>query len=303
MIILDNLNWNDLKYLVVVSQNNTLPEAAKVLKVNQSTVFRRINQLEETVGVKLFIRSNDGYKLSPVGEEILGYAEEIVGRIADIQLTLNNQSSELSGQVNLTVPHNFGYHMLPKYIYEFQTQYPDIIINLHISNDDCDLSKREADLAIRACSEPPYDLVGKHLFSLPWCAYASDSYLEVYGKPSKTEDLNHHKIISSHVNLSSLPAFKWIRDNIPPSYITARSNDLISMSALAEEGVGIAILPTDQAKAKLNQLFAINAIQPSELWLLFHPDMRNCKRLKVFKNYLIEKLHNEPLLTQYQVHH
>lgn len=301
MIIVDNLNWDDLKYLVVVSQHDTLSEAAKVLKVNHSTVFRRITGLEETVGAKLFIRNTDGYTLTPVGAEILVYAEEVVDRIADIQLALNNQNNHLSGEINLTVPHNIGYHLLPKYIYNFQEKYPNIIVNFHISNEDCNLSKREADLAIRACAAPPFDLIGKQLFSLPWFAYASDRYIETVGAPSKADDLVHHKVIGNHINLSNLSAFKWIREHIPSSRISARGNDLVSMSALAEAGVGIAILPADQAKPELKQLFVIDAVEPSQLWLLYHPDMRNCKRLKVFKDYLIKQLLSEPLLAQYQV--
>lgn len=302
MIKLDNLNWDDLKYLVVVSRNDSLAKAAAVLKVNHSTVFRRINSLEEALGSKIFIRSSDGYHLSELGMDILGYVEDIVDRVADIQLVLDNQNNGLYGQINLTVPHNFGYCFLPKYISEFQKEHPEIIVNLHITNDDCNLSKREADLAIRACPAPPEYLVGKHLYSLRWSAYASAQYLKEFGTPTDIDDLTNHKLISSHINLTNLPAFKWIRENIPPSNITARSNDLVSMSALAEAGVGIAILPDDQAKPELERLFSVDFVHPSNIWLLFHPDMRNCRRLKVFKDYLLEKLHNEPLLVQYNCH-
>ncbi|GLQ30991.1 LysR family transcriptional regulator [Litoribrevibacter albus] len=299
MIKLDNLNWDDLKYLVAVSRNESLAKAATALKVNHSTVFRRINHLEEALGAKVFIRSSDGYHLSELGMDILNYVEDIVDRVADIQLALDNQNNGLYGQINLTVPHNFGYAFLPKYIGDFQKEHPEIIVNLHVTNNDCNLSKREADLAIRACPAPPDYLVGKHLFSLRWSAYASEEYLAEHGEPETVDDLPRHKLICSHINLMNLPAFKWIRENIPAENIAARSNDLVSMSALAVAGVGIALLPDDQAKPSLKRLFTVDFINPSNIWLLYHPDMRNCRRLKVFKEFLIDKLRTEPLFIEY----
>ncbi|MFC3149675.1 LysR family transcriptional regulator [Litoribrevibacter euphylliae] len=296
MIKLDHLNWDDLKYLVAVSRNESLAKAAEVLKVNHSTVFRRINNLEEALGAKVFIRGSDGYRLSELGMDILSHAENIVDRVADIQLVLDNQNNGLYGQINLTVPHNFGYCFLPGYIREFQGLHPEIIVNLHVTNDDCNLSKREADLAIRACPAPPDYLVGKHLLTLRWSAYASEEYLQYHGTPKDVSELISHKLISSHIDLLTLPAFKWIRENVPAGNITARSNDLVSMSALAEAGVGVAILPDDQAKSTLVRLFTIDFIHPSNIWLLYHPDMRSCQRLKVFKEFLVEKLRNEPRL-------
>lgn len=299
MVTLDSLNWDDFKYLIVVSRHDTLAKAAEVLKVNHSTVFRRINSLEEALGSKIFVRNSDGYRLSDVGLEILEYVEDIVERVGDIKLVLDNQNNGTSGEINLTVPHNFGYCFLPNYIRMFQEKYPEITVNFHISNDDCDLSKREADLAIRACVKPPEYLVGKHLFSLHWSAFASQGYIETFGEPAGVDDLSEHRLICSHINLLSLPAFKWIRENIPHKNIVARSNDLVSMSALAAAGVGVAILPDDQAKPELKRLFTVDFVPTSNIWLLFHPDMRSCKRLKVFKDFLLEQLSNEPLLIEY----
>ncbi|WP_250656201.1 LysR family transcriptional regulator [Alkalimarinus coralli] len=297
---LDNLNWDDLKYLVAVARSHSMTKAAAILKVNHSTVFRKVSGLEDALGAKLFVRQSGSYHLSGIGEEVLTHVERMVSHVADIERLIDNQKSSLQGQINLTVPHNFGYRFLPKYIAEFQQIHREVVVNLQVSNQSSNLSRQEADLAIRACSSPPEDVVGKHLFTLPWAAYASEQYIQSFGQPEGVADLNAHKLIGCHTDLTSLPAFKWLHANTPTSNIAASGNDLVSMSALAEAGAGIAILPADQAKPALKVLFTLEQVPPSEIWLLFHPDMRNCKRLKAFKSYLIDRLFKEPTLAAYR---
>ena len=201
------LNWNDLKFFHMVARYGTLAGASDRLGVNHSTVFRRINALEEVLDAKLFDRTPDGYKLSAIGIESHEYVERIADAISDIHRLIDNHNNKLQGDIKLTAPHNFAYRYLPPIIANFQNKYPDIHINLLVTNKDCDLSKREADLAVRASSAPPEHLVGVKLFSFGWSVYAAPSYLDVYGRPSKTEDLQNHRIISVHEGLEFLPAF------------------------------------------------------------------------------------------------
>ncbi|GAA6168360.1 LysR family transcriptional regulator [Sessilibacter corallicola] len=291
-------NWNDLKYLLLVNQHGTLAKAADVLGVNHSTVFRRIKTLEDNFGVKLFKRLPDGYTLSNVGLDIVRYVGDIEDKISDIHRLLDITNDTMAGSINVTLPHNFGYRFLPPYIAEFQKLYPEVQINLLVTNSDSNLSKGEADLAIRACSSPPEHLVGQCLFSLPWKAFCSKEYLKTHDTPKDQTELNNHKIIATHNDLTYLSAFQWIEKNIPRANIVARSNDLVSMSALAEAGVGIALLPYDQNKNSLVALFTIDFAEPSDIWILSHPDMRSCKRLKVFKDFIIDKFKNDDIFRE-----
>ncbi len=295
MVNLDKLNWNDLKYFISVARSGSLARAAETLGVNHSTVFRRINNLEDALGAKLFTRLSEGYQLSEEGKDVLKYVDEMSTRVDDIQRLLDNNNEELRGPVGLTAPHNLAYCFLPGYIRDFQDAYPEININLLVTNADCDLSRREADLAIRSCSAPPDYLVGQRLFSLGWSAYAAPAYLEKCGRPADEIELAEHRVISAHVDLTFLPAFRWLEGNVPRDCIVARSNDLVSMSALAAAGIGIAILPDDQAKPSLERLFKVNFAQTSDIWVLIHPDMKRCQRLKVFKDYLIRRFREDSL--------
>lgn len=295
MVKLDKLNWNDLKYFISVAQSGSLARAAEMLSVNHSTVFRRINNLEQALGAKLFTRLSEGYQLSEEGREVLKYVDEMSTRVNDIQRLLDNKNEELRGPIGLTAPHNLAYSFLPGYIRDFQASYPEININLLVTNSDCDLSRREADLAIRASSSPPDYLVGKRLFSLAWSAYAAPTYLEQFGRPADEAELAGHRVISAHVDLTFLPAFRWLEKNVPHDSIVARSNDLVSMSALAVAGIGVAILPDDQAKPELERLFKVDFAEKSDIWVLIHPDMKGCQRLRVFRDYLIRRFREDEL--------
>lgn len=287
---LTDLNWSDLKYFLAVARCGSLARAADRLRVTHSTVFRRINSLESAVGVKLFARLPEGYRLTDTGVEVLAYVERVSDRIDELQRLLDNRNDNLSGVINVTAPHNLAYRFLPGCIRDFQEEYPDIHINLLVGNDDLNLSRREADIAIRATPAPPDYLVGHKLLSLDWGAYAAPGYLELCGRPEGLADLAGHRIISSRLDLFRLPAFDWVERNIPPERIVARGSDLVTLSALAVAGVGIALLPDDQAKPELERLFTFEPGQCSDIWLLTHPDLRDNRRLQVFKSFLMERL-------------
>jgi DNA-binding transcriptional LysR family regulator len=95
--------------------------------------------------------------------------------------------------------------------------------------------------------------------------------------------------------------FQWVEENLPKAGIIVRCNDLMSMSAFAESGVGIALLPDDQAKPELIRLFELPGEIVSDIWLLIHPDMRQCRRLIVFRDYLTNAFRNDALFQQYGI--
>ena len=287
---LPELNWSDLKYFLAVARFGSLARAAERLQVTHSTVFRRINALESSVGIKLFARLPEGYRLTDAGLEVLAYAERVSDRIDDLQRLLDNRNDRLSGVINVTAPHNLAYRFLPPLLSEFQASYPDIHINLLVGNDDLNLSRREADIAIRATQTPPDYLVGHKLVSLAWGAYAAPAYLNQHGRPETLADLEGHRIISSRMDLLRLPAFDWLERNVPPSRIVARGSDLPALSALAVAGIGIAPLPDDQAKPELDRLFTFEPGQHSDIWLLTHPDLRDNRPLQTLKGFLLERL-------------
>ncbi len=297
----NSLDWNDLRFFVAVARSGSLAKAATKLGVTHSTVFRRINSLEGAINMKLFARMSSGYELTDAGREMLSYAEQVADRIDGLLRYLAN-SHELQGTINVTAPHNLAYRYLPGYIQEFRQLYPDIRINLLVGNSDLNLSRREADVAIRATTSPPDNLIGYKLFSLAWGAYAAESYLSQHGVPLDVDDLQQHQLISANSDLGHLPVFGWLDRKLPGSCIVMRCSDLVSMSAAAVAGIGIAPLPDDQAKPELRRCFGLPEDVRSDIWLLIHPDLRHSHRLKLFREFMIRKFQEDSVFQQHGLH-
>ena len=289
------LDWSDLYYFAAVARHGSLAKAAQALGVTHSTVFRRITGLEEDLSAHLFDRLPEGYRLTTLGRELEIYSERIAVTIDEMQRVFDNRNEELKGPINLTAPHNFAYRFLPPLIAEFRTQYPDITVNMLASNADYNLSRREADLAIRATTTPPDYLAGQKLFSLGWSAYAAPSYIASHDAVNEADPWHGQQVILASSELSHLAAFQWAEKNLDPRQIVSRCNDLMSMSAMAVAGVGIALLPDDQAKPELQPLFALDEQFRSDIWVLMHPDLRSCARLMLFKDFIVTRLREEPL--------
>jgi len=298
MLPLHQLDWDDLKYFCALAQQGSLTAAAEMLMVNPSTVSRRIVALEAVLGVSLFHRLASGYQLTDLGQQVLTYVEPMAGQLRSMQQVLHQANQQMQGVITLTAPDNFAYGFLPQHVAECQRRYPQLVIKLIASNSDYDFAQQEVDLAVRSTPAPPEDVVGYPLFDLPWGAYAAPAYLESYGEPSTWTQLKDHKVIGATSELRHLPAFAWLAQQSQLTPV-AQCNDLMAMSALAVQGMGVALLPDDQSKPELKRLFTFEPGRTSHIWLLVHTQLRSCRRFKVFKDFLLAALAADPMLKPY----
>jgi DNA-binding transcriptional LysR family regulator len=283
-------DWNDLRYFLAIAHAGHLAGAARSLGVNHSTVFRRINAMEERLKVRLFDRLPDGYALTAAGADILDQAERIDEDFDALQRKLAGRDFELSGRVRLTTAPNLAAAYLPVILEEFEAEFPEVRIEISVSDSDYDLARREADLALRATTAPPDFLVGRRIASLPWIACASDRYLQQHGEPRGESDLAEHALIGADPGFARLTVFDWLRRSQPSSAIRYTCNDLRTMAALAQQGLGIALLPADMQHCDLKPLFRVCPEATGELWLLTHPDLRRVARIRALMSFLYDRL-------------
>jgi DNA-binding transcriptional LysR family regulator len=283
-------DWNDLQIFLAIARGGSLAAASRQLSVNHSTVFRRLNTFEETLGVRLFDRLPSGYSLTAEGESIRAEAESVETSVLAIERRVAGRDLAMVGDVRVTTPANFAREFLAPWLPELYQRYPGIRVEIAASDDDFDLARREADIALRATPSPPDWLVGRELTRIRWAAYASPEYLEVHGRPASAEALPAHQLIAADTAFMRLPAFAWLRDLVPDARIRAKAGDLVTMAALAEAGVGICLLPGNQFSTKLVRLFELDTRFDSGLWLLTHPDLRHVGRIKAVMDFLAEKL-------------
>ncbi len=285
------MDWNALKIFLAVAQTGTLAGAANKLGVNHSTVFRRLQSFEEEVGGRLFERINNRYTLTLMGQEMLEKGKGIEDSFDTLERQVVGKDFQPKGIVKITAPTNIAYRLLPGYLESFRLAYPDIHIELLVSNLEFNMSNRQADIAVRATPSPPEHLVGRKVRNITWGIYAGNAYIRKFGKPSNIKDLKTHSIIGATGNLSGLPAFTWL-DKEHFQQISIRSDELVAISYLAEAGHGLALLPDDQARPELNKLFTVEVGSKSDLWLLTHPDLRNVERIKLVMQHLTQAFAN-----------
>jgi len=246
-----------------------------------------LNTLEKDLGSRLFERQSGGYALTPLGEELRDIANRVDGAFNDMERHIAGRDVQPKGKVRITAPNNLAYRYLPDYLADFNRSYPDIKVELLVSNLEVNMNSRQADIAVRVTDAPPEHLVGRQVRSIGWSVYGSAAYREKYGFPGDLDALQHHRLIGASGGMQHLPAFVWVERNLAQC-VSARSDDLVAMSSLAQSGHGLALLPNDQQRPELEALFALPPGKTSNLWLLTHPDLRQVERIKLVMRHLAD---------------
>ena len=203
------MDWNSLKVFLAIAHRGSLSGAANDLVVNHSTIFRRLNAFEEKIGSKLFERINNRYELTALGHELLDLAQNIENSFDGIERHIVGKDFQPKGIVKITAPNNIAYRYLPRYISDFNVKYPEIRIELLVSNQEFNMTNRQADIAVRATSAPPEHLIGRQVSTFNWSVFGSKKYEDRFGLPTNIAELINHSLIGATGAMSRLHAFIW----------------------------------------------------------------------------------------------
>lgn len=284
------LDCNDLRFFLAVARRGTLAAAARDLGVNHSTVFRRLNGFEARLGVRLFERLPGGYLLTAAGERLLARAERIEEELAGLSREMMGLDQRLGGEVRLTTAPNLAFHYVAPWLAAFHATYPRVCVELAVSTENRDLSRREADVALRATSAAPEHLVGRKAVEFPWWVCAGETWLARHEAPKRMQDLARLPFVGADESTARLPAFRWAQRALPAEHVVVRGSDLDTIAALVIAGLGLSLLPQDQAKPGLRRLFPVEPATSTELWLLTHPDLRRVPRVRALMEFLLAAL-------------
>ena len=278
------MNWDDLRVFLAIADTGSLSGAAKALSNNHSTIYRRLNALEDEIKVRLFDRRATGYALTPAGERMLQLARDADNAIHNIERELAGRDVSPSGVVRVTTPPNIARTIFPAAIKALRKSHPGILVEISVGDSDYDLNRREADLALRATTNPPEHLVGRRVAELSWWFFGSKT--QKRKSPASAAAIKGKPLIGADASLMRLKAFRWLDDHYRDD-IVARANDLSTMAALAGAGVGYALLPSDQTCREVQRLFEVKDFGGA-LWLLTHPDLRDVRRIKIVSDALAQ---------------
>jgi DNA-binding transcriptional LysR family regulator len=213
--------WDDLKHFLAFARQGSMLAAAKIQGVDHSTVYRRLANLEKSLGRRLIERRRTGYRLTEVGQGLLPYVEHVEAAIMACDRYLASCDQALTGAVRVTCTPHVGERLKRTPLIEtFHSRFPGLRIELVLSDRLVDLSKREADIAIRSLANEIADetLVGRKIAEGAWAIYASRSYVERHGRPDCPADIARHRVVKSEHS-----AGLWVGTVAPHATIAACS--------------------------------------------------------------------------------
>lgn len=290
-------NWNDLESFLTLSRSCKLNNASKKLKIESTTIARRILRLEDKLKTKLFVRSNNVYILTDSGQKLLTYAESIETEALSINEHFLNKNLNLSGTVRIAVPEGFGVEIFSNHLEEFYSMHPDIEIELLADSLARNMLTREIDISISLSRPKKGKLMAWKLAGYELKLYASKKYLENNYKINSLKDLNDHKFISYIDDLIDFPELKYLNDLNKNMKVVFRSNSLRAQFNAVKKGIGLALLHTFIAKEEEKLEIILNdQIKISrEYWIVVHEDLIKLKRVRVvidFFSQIIKKDNN-----------
>lgn len=282
-------DWNDLRYFLAVARHGSTIAAGKVLGISQSTVQRRLAELEKRIGRPLVARHTAGYRLTEFGEELRPYAEHIEASVKEFERHVGDGARDRSGVIRVTCPEPIV-HRMTELIGRFHARYLKLRVEFVMSDRYLDLTKGEADVAFRS-GDTDDELVGRKLADSIWAVYASRAYIERHGKPERIEDLAHHSLISFDESMRKHRVMAWLREVAPDATISARNTSVLGLMYAVKSGVGVGPLPTAIADAEPDLVRVLGPIpELARSWrLLTHPDLRRTPRVSAFFDFIVSE--------------
>lgn len=294
-------DWNDLQHFLAVARCGSSTAAAKELKVDQSTVQRRLAELERRLGQPLVERRPSGYRLTAFGEQLLPHAQGVERSILALQQVVQSSARELTGVVRVTCPEPIVYRISQSALLErFRLRHPRLQVEFLMSDRYLDLRKGEADVALRSGDTIDDKLVGRKIGDSLWAVYASRAYVQRHGSPHGIEDLERHALVGLDEKMSGHRAAVWLRQVAPRARMAATADSVLGLVSSVKAGVGLAPLPTALGDAEPDLVRVLGPIpELARIWrILTTPQLRRTRRVSAFFEFMVSEVDAlRPILT------
>jgi DNA-binding transcriptional LysR family regulator len=288
-----NVSWDDFRIAHQVAESGSLSGAGKQLQMNHATVLRHVNQLEQALGVKLFIRHQRGYRLTDAGQLMLAEMPDIQRHFTRLENRLSNVEGQISGNLKITtVVSAYSSYLYPGFK-AFRDQYPQLRLQLIATDEIIALDQGAAHVSIRVGPKPNGpDLIVKKLTEINTRYYAAKSYIKRMGMPNKLSELNQHEWAMPSSEKHHIPFIKALLKHIEPEQIVYQSNNFPDVHMAVVAGIGIGPFEDHEA-SKHPQLVKI-PVEFKEygeaLWFVYHKDLKDSVRIKALYDYITKYL-------------
>ncbi|WP_261845118.1 LysR family transcriptional regulator [Aliamphritea ceti] len=276
-------DWNQVRAFLATAEEGSLSAAARALQLTQPTLSRQVSELEQTLGVILFERSNRAMKLTETGLVLLEHVRKMADAANQISLTATGKSQLVEGLVSITTTNMFATYHLPPILARLREVAPNIEIEVIASNEVRDLRRREADIAIRHARPKQNDLIARKIGTTTANLYASRKYLATIGDPqdpavlSKAEFIGFDQV-DKLIEYLSLQGITVDRDQFKIS--TASGTAIL---AFIEQGLGISIISREIAALNPDLQLVLPQLPAIEIpfWLVTHSELRTSRKIQL----------------------
>jgi DNA-binding transcriptional LysR family regulator len=276
------MDWTGPKLVLAVVRAGTLSGAATALGIDHSTAFRRLRSLERSLGTQLFERLPGGsYQATAAGERMALAAERMEDEVLALDRDLAGGDIKLAGWLRVTSSESLAFRLLTPQLKAFRAGYPGIGVELVLDNRLLDLSRREADVAVRTVRPKDGDLWGRKLADIAWGVYGARAYLRRTSSPR----LADHAFIGWDENSRRIRVAEWVETMAGPDAITYRTGSLVNQLAAVRSGLGLAALPCylgDTEPGLMRVGVEPIAELADELWIVTHERLKHTARVRAF---------------------
>lgn len=296
-----DFDWDDLKHLLAVAHHGSTLAAGRALGLDQSTVQRRLTELERRFGQPLVQRQPSGYRLTEFGQALLPHARRVEDAVAALRQQLSTLAAEVAGVIRVTCPEPIVYRITQSTLLQrFSERHPALQVHFVMSDNYVDLAKGEADVALRSGDTDDGGLVGRKIGDSVWAVYASTGYIERHGRPESVDDLARHALVGFDDTMAKHRIAAWLRKIAPDAVLVARSHSVLGLVYSAKAGIGVAPLPIALGDAEPGLVRVIEPVaELTRIWrLLTTPELRHTPRVAAFFDFIVSEIDTlRPIIT------
>jgi DNA-binding transcriptional LysR family regulator len=284
------MNWDDTRVFLAVQRERTLRRAAAVVRLDQATVGRRLAALEHALGATLFLRTSEGYVLTPAGETVLKSAERMEQSANELVRLAHGVDTRLEGEVRVTTTDSIAVDFLIPAIARLHAAHPGVRVLLNTSTQMLNLARREADIAVRTMKPENPDLVARVLARWPVGLFASKAYLKRHGMPAVGTAFAGHDVVMYQPYMTSKRSPTLVDEPLHAAHIVSGMNSSLMLRNAVKAGLGLGEMPVPlgEREGLVRVWPERKRSAPHEVWLVTHHDLRHTARVRAMMDAAIE---------------
>lgn len=281
-------NWDDLRLFIAVARQGRFVAAARILGMDQSSIARRITQLEQNIGTRLMDRSPKGVTLTEAGIALMGHAERIEAEFLTASSALGERDKEVSGVTRLATPEAFGTYLAAPNAYILHEKYPDLCLELTPESQRVQLANRDADLAVMLNRPPQGPIIARKLVDYRIGLYAARRYLDQHGDIADMQALARHPFASYIDERIDIPELRYLREVSEEAASLFRSTSITAQHEAIAGGLGVGMLHVFAADKdpRLIRILPTKVEIRRSYWLAIHEGVQRLPRVRAVVDFV-----------------